>query len=61
MQQQQLLASLVERLQRGLALVAVDINKLTGCRQELSKSLKDKVTDTYNCVDLLASHVEHRH
>lgn len=41
--QEHLLAGLLERLKRGLALVIADTDKLNAIKQQLSRDLKDKV------------------
>lgn len=41
--QEALLANLLQKLQRGSALVAVDTGKLQDVRQRVSSSLNDKV------------------
>lgn len=47
--QHDLLANLLERLQRGVALVTVDMDKLNSCRQQMNKDLKDKVIGCREC------------
>eukprot|EP00878_Enallax_costatus_P037513 GHUV01042379.1.p2 GENE.GHUV01042379.1~~GHUV01042379.1.p2 ORF type:complete len:333 (+),score=133.96 GHUV01042379.1:1385-2383(+) len=42
MKQQDILGSLLDRLQHGLMLVTADMDKLNSCRQQLTRDLKDK-------------------
>jgi hypothetical protein len=55
--QEALLASLVQKLQRGTGLVTVDNGKLQDVRQKLTHVLKDKVCMTVClcCADVLCA------
>jgi hypothetical protein len=43
MHQEGLLTALLGRLRRGVTLVAADMEKLSACKQQLGRDLKDKV------------------